>query len=402
MKDLIFVTTRIPYPPTEGHQIRTYHLLRRLAGEYNVHLLSFCRTDEEPQNAEHLRSFCKSVKLFDIPLQRSKLRLVWELLTSPVKKIPFVVTRYRSKELSSELGQLVSRLNPSLLHLDMLPLADYRNQAGKSPIVINNHNVESLLLKRRATATGNILEKIFFWIQARKLSIFERNACNDVNKVLVCSAQDKKVLQILAPKANIVVIPNGVDSQYFVNQSDKVDTNQLVFVGGMGWYPNKDGIDYFCKEILPLVREHNPNIKLVVVGKTNGVKKNRIHQDEAEYVGFVEDFRPVVAEAGIYIIPLRVGSGTRLKALEAMSMSKAIVSTSIGIEGIEVESGNHLIIADSPTEMADAIIQLISDKERIKELGKSCRKLVEERYDWGPIGDRLVSLYQDMLTKDGQ
>ena len=400
MKRILFITTRIPYPPKEGHQIRTYHLLRQLAKDYEVHLLSFCRKDERCDHIEGLKDICTGGSTFPIPLQHNRLRLVWEILISPLRRLPFVVTRYKSNELSVAIEQAIKDYHPDLIHLDMLPLGIYIKQIQGFPVVLNNHNVESLLLTRRAQATRNPLFKLFFHIQAIKLKKFEIESCSIVDRVLVCSETDQAVLTALVPEARIEVIPNGVDCEIYKPSEQKPDIRELVFVGGMGWFPNRDAINYFLAQILPELHDKDENIKLTVVGKTGDLKLPESMEGIVEFTGFVDDFRSIVHRAGIYILPIRIGSGTRLKALEAMAMGKAIVSDPVGVEGIDLQNGKDVLLASDAGSFVQGILDLVNNPELAKQLGMQARKLAVEKYDWKIIGENLSRLYAGLIYSE--
>lgn len=407
MAKILFVTTRIPYPPWEGHQIRTYNLLKRVCDVHEVTLVSFVRSDEDPVHAEHLRTICKSVDLIKIPADQSKFKLFKTILAGVVTKLPFVVRKYTAPEMEQRLREVIEQDSPDLIHFDMLPLAQYLPLCGNTPTVLNDHNVESLLVERRAEAASLIAEKVFFSNQAPKLEQFEIFASKTATQVLACSQDDADILSKMGQSDGnnkaISIIANGVDIEQFQpNQEDisgsvQVDPNKIIFVGGMGWFPNKDGMNFFIKEAMPLISKKNSDASLTVVGKSDGLEIPDQLRDKVSATGFVDDFRPLVHEAGVYILPLRVGSGTRLKLLEAMAMGKAIVSTRIGAEGVVLEDGKNILMADTPEEIAEAVLKLMGDAELRKRLGKAAHQQAEKLYDWRILGDKLLAVYDTML-----
>lgn len=398
MAKILFVTTRIPYPPWEGHQIRTYNLLKRVCEQHDVHLVSFVRKDEDPAHADHLRTLCQSVDLIPIPADQNRAKLVITILAGFVTKTPFVVRKYYSSAMDEKLRIVIDHTSPDLIHFDMLPLAQYLPLCRDIPTVLNDHNVESLLVERRAESASSLPEKIFFSNQAHKLERFESFAATNASQVLACSRDDADTLSQMADGKVIHVIANGVDTEAFV-PSDKVQPgpNKIIFVGGMGWFPNKDGMNFFIREALPLICAKNPEAKLIVVGKSEGLVIPEAMQDKVMVTGFVDDFRPLVHEAGVYILPLRVGSGTRLKLLEAMAMGKAIVSTTIGCEGVELEHEKNILIADTPEQIATAVLRLIQDEALRQRLGQAAHNLAKRSYDWRSLGDKLLGVYKSIL-----
>ncbi len=398
MAKILFVTTRIPYPPWEGHQIRTYNLLKRVCEEHEVTLVSFVRSDENPEHAEHLRTICKSVDLIKIPADQGKPKLLTTILSGVVTKKPFVVRKYSAPEMEQKLQEVIEQDTPDLVHFDMLPLAQYLPLCGDIPTILNDHNVESLLVERRAEATSSIPEKVFFSNQAPKLEKFEEFATQNATEILACSQDDAEILSRMGNGKGIHIIANGVDIEQFIPSDDvQVDHNKIIFVGGMGWFPNKDGMNFFIKEAMPLICEQNPDASLTVVGKSDGLEIPDQLKDKVSATGFVDDFRPLVHEAAVYILPLRVGSGTRLKLLEAMAMGKAIVSTRIGAEGVVLEDGENILMADTPQEIADAVIKLMRNKHLRDRLGKAAHEQAKNLYDWRILGNKMLAVYDSVL-----
>ncbi|WDD99482.1 glycosyltransferase [Thalassomonas actiniarum] len=398
MAKILFITTRLPYPTNEGHQIRTYNLLKRICPSHQVHYLSLQRNDDDPSAVQHLESMCQSVQVFPIPNEHSKIRFAKDLLQGFFTKTPFVVRKYFSQELARAIEEKLTSEQFDLVHFDMLPLAQYANLLGNVPYVLNNHNVESLLLKRRAENADSLPEKVFFGNQGKSLHQFEADVCARAKETFVCSQIDADILQALSPAAKISVVENGVDTQFFSPGKQEQVENSLVFVGGMGWFPNKDGMIFFMDEVMPKILAKVPDAKLTLVGKSTGVQIPPDVKDNITVTGFVDDFRPIVASAAVYILPIRVGSGTRLKLLEAMAMGKAIVSTSVGAEGVNLSADENIIYADDASAFARGIIALLTDSEKNSRFGHSARDLATGKYDWDIIANKLLSSYNTIIT----
>ncbi len=401
MATILFVTTRIPYPPREGHQIRSYNLLKSACRVHDVHLLSFARKDEGDVDTGHLEGLCASVNAIDIPLEHRPMKWLEVLTASAFTERPFVVHKYHSPEMERRIVECIERNAPELVHFDMLPLAQYRNCCRNLPVVLNEHNVESLLLERRAEASLHSLPvRRFLASQARKLRGFESRACRSADRVLSCSPEDASLLRSLAGECSVDVIPNGVDVEYFVpGTPSEHDPYEMVFVGGMGWFPNRDGMTFFLHEVMPLVCERFPQAHCTIVGNSDGLAIPAGLTDKVRLTGFVEDLRPWVQRAGVYVLPLRVGSGTRLKLLEAMAMAKPVVSTPVGCEGVAVTHERELLMAEHPAEMANAIVRLMQEPDLALRLGERARRKVMEMYDWRVIGERLLTVYRGLLEQ---
>jgi glycosyltransferase involved in cell wall biosynthesis len=281
-----------------------------------------------------------------------------------------------------------------LVLLDMLHLADYMDLFPHTPVVLGEHNVEYVILKRRAENETRLLGRLYLRYQCTKLRRFEARACTRATHVIAVSAIDARLLREIAPLAHITVVPNGVDTAYFAGADLPTSRVSLVYVGGFTWFPNQDAIQYFCDQMLPLIVKQIPTLVLTVIGKNpdSAVTRKIAATLHVRLAGQVDDIRPHVAAATVYIVPLRIGGGTRLKILDAMAMSKAIVSTSVGCEGLDVEDGRNIVIADAPERFADAVVRLMKDPERALELGRQGRMLAERRYDWSVLAADLLQV----------
>jgi glycosyltransferase involved in cell wall biosynthesis len=250
---------------------------------------------------------------------------------------------------------------------------------------------------------------LYSLIQWKKLSRYEAMICRLADRVVAVSEADKRALQRLVPGLEVTVVPNGVDTEFYNDQfpmtNDQVRIghwdlvighSSLVFTGKMDFRPNVDAVVWFCQEVLPLVRRRIPDVRFYIVGQSPHRRVLRLADDPVVTVtGYVDDVRPYIASACVYVVPLRMGGGTRLKVLEAMAMGKAIVSTSLGCEGFEgLVSGRELFIADAPEEFAQRVVELLDDTSRRERLGWAARRFVEERYDWRLIVPRLEQVYK--------
>jgi glycosyltransferase involved in cell wall biosynthesis len=268
---------------------------------------------------------------------------------------------------------------------------------GRAITVMGQHNVESILLERRAERETRHLQGLYLRYQARKLARYEAAVCRRADRVIAVSEVDAGELAQMTGRQDIATIPNGVDTSYFEDHSGaSVKPASLIFVGGFTWFPNLDGIEFFCDEILPRIAEKIPDVSLTVIGQNPDNAKTRAiaANPRVKVAGRVDDIRPFVAEAAAFIVPLRIGGGTRLKILDALSMGKAIVSTSIGCEGLAVEDGKSILTGDSADAFADRVVKVLRDPELGRRLGAEGRQLVRSVYDWEVIGNRLRNIYK--------
>ena len=397
MARLLFVTSRLPYPPREGHQLRSWNLLRAAARDHQVDLLSLQRPEDAAEPDPVLRALVASVHCVPLSSVRDPRAALQMLGRWVGKGHSLLSARYLSDALQQRFRELVTRAD--LVHLDILAVAGLiRCTPSRVPVVLNEHNVEHQLLHARAQIESRAWRRVLLRLQASELERFEKAACLAAAQVLACSQPDAQRLAELAPKTPVTAIPNGVDlSQFQPRQLPGPNSPTLVFVGQMSWFPNRDGIEYFLSEILPLIRKRHP-AHLKVIGQRGGMQAPPALEAAVEFTGFIDDLRPPVLDAAVYVVPLRAGSGTRLKILEAMAMGKAIVSTRIGAEGIALVDGEDALLADTPEAFSAAVCRLFEDPELRERLGRAARLKAEREYGWEAIGDRLLEVYAKVLA----
>ncbi|MFT3761952.1 MAG: glycosyltransferase family 4 protein [Pseudoxanthomonas sp.] len=402
MARILFLTSRLPYPPREGHQLRSWHLLKVLASQHQVTLLSFLREEDDAGGLSMLRDTCAAVETFPIPAERSRLRLASALVRSLTTRTPFVAAKYASPALRERLSVLAR--DSDLVHFDILPLMAHADCVPVGvPVAFNAHNVESALALTRAGMESRFLHRRFLHSQHARLRGFEQAACRRADAVLACSDDDLVQLQRMAPDTPMRVVPNGVDlDENHPADRPPAHPDRLVFVGQMGWFPNRDGVDWFLREIFPRILAVRPQTRFELVGKSDSLEIPADVSPSVIRAGFVPDLRPHVHDAAVYIVPLRAGSGTRLKVLEAMALGKAIVTTHIGSEGIALEDGVSARYADDAEGFARAVVELLDDPQRAHELGAAARAAAESRYGWDAIGRDLLDFYAGLLSRAPQ
>jgi len=402
--NVLFVTPRLPFPPDTGAKIRTFNLLKEVSRHCRVTLLSFYERPEDLKIRPLLETFCH--KVLTVPnASYQKHQIVKGLARSLLDTRPYVIGKYWAPWMIEALRRCLYTAHYDLVHLDHLHMGQYVEYLNGVPCVIDDHNVEHRLWERYLKNENNPLKKLYITQQVRKMRHFEKKICQKATLCTAVSETDRDDLLKLAPKARVVVIPNGVDTEYFAprsvsSSSPNVETSPhtLVFVGSMDWLPNDDAMIYFCQEIFPLVHKKIPEAKLYIVGR-NPSKTVRSYQSERVIViGAVEDVRPYLAQARIAIVPIRIGGGTRLKILEAMAMEKPVISTSVGAEGIEITPGKDIVIADDPMDFAKGVLYILKNPGAGVKLGENGRKLVKEKYDWKIIGNRLSMVYEDLTN----
>ena len=396
--NILFLAPRMPLPADTGGKIRTLNILKQLALESTVHLVCF---SFEANDKDYLSDLQKlGIKVTFVPMLETTMfqRIYWLFFHG----MPISLIKYHTTAMEQALKSLLKNEKFDAIHVDHLHMAHYLNCFKRIPCMLDEHNVEYKILQRCAAVEKSLPKKIAYQDQSKKMNHFESEAAQKFSCVFTCSIDDRILLnKITNGLVPIYVVPNGVDTDYFQPDTNEVMEDALVFTGSMDWLPNDDGITYFCKEILPLIWERNEKIKLYVVGKSpsQSVKELAAKDNRVIVTGRVDDVRPYIAKSKVFVVPLRVGGGTRLKILEAMAMGKAIVSTSIGAEGITYTQDENILLADSPEEFANKTVNVIADSPKIQTLGEKGRELVLESYDWRVVGRQLRHFYKKVIDE---
>lgn len=405
-KKILILTPQFPYPPHQGTTIRNYNLIAGLARRHQVHLL--CFGEPEASRGTVLDHLCRSVQVVRPPMRSTRRRMTGLLFS----RLPDMAHRLPSARFRAALAVTLEREKPDVVEVEGIELAQYLFQAAasrageKDPLLVfDDHNAE-YLLQQRAFETDVRLPRrwigaAYSLIQWRRLRSYERRACRAADRVVVVSAADAEALRRLVPGLEPVVVPNGVDIEFYTapisspQDGAGPDVGDVIFTGKMDFRPNVDAVLWFAQEVLPLIRRESPPTRFWVVGRDPHPRLARLRGDPAIVLtGRVEDVRPYIAGAAVYVVPLRIGGGTRLKVLEAMAMSKAIVSTALGCEGFDLVPGQELVVADTPADFAAAVLTLLHDPARRERLGRAARRFAGSRYDWQILVPRLERVYE--------
>lgn len=399
---ILFLTPQLPYPPRQGASLRNYNLLRYLAEHHRLSLLSFAAPDTPPEHLAHLQCLCRAVRTVPPP-QRSTAHRLWALVTSTW---PDMAWRLRSPAYERALAAWLEDEPFDAVQVGGIEMARYLWQLERPgrprPLaVFDDYNAEWLLQKRACLTDARQPRRWpaagYSLLQWLKLRRFERQACRRASHVLAVSAPDARALAGLVPGLQPTVVPNGVDLQAYhpgLPPLAGMAHPSLVFTGKMDFRPNVDAVLWFAAEVLPRLWARQPGIHLYVVGQSPSPRLRALPADPRIVVtGWVEDTRPYIAGADVYVVPMRVGGGTRLKVLEAMAMGQAMVSTPLGVEGLGVTDGQEALLAEEPEGFAGHILALLAEPDRRRALGQAARRFVEQSYGWEAIGPKLEAVY---------
>lgn len=381
----LVVSGVFPYPATNGYAMRTWALLRSLAANgHAVDLLSFGKPEDLEGEGSEVRRICRMVEVIPHALASlSKGTDYWRRLRALPSPLPYGVARFRSREMQAKIHERLHSHPVDAVLCDTPYLLVNFPSALPAPLIVNTHNIEHLLLQRYSNHERNPARRTYAWLEGRKLRRWEQSAWARASLVLACSEQDRAAIGKLCPGLPIAVAPNVVDVDSYTPVFPG-DGSTVLYLGGMDWYPNRDAVEFFVSEILPELRTLVPGAKFVVAGRSPSEEFRRRFAGvpQVEFTGTLADIRAEIARAAVCVVPLRIGSGTRLKILEAAAMGKPIVSTRLGAEGLDFADGQELLLADDPRHFGRAVAGLLADASQRRALGQAARRRVERRYDF--------------------
>jgi glycosyltransferase involved in cell wall biosynthesis len=403
-RKILWVSHNVPYPPKSGVLQRNYNLLREASKRGEIYLLAVHQDKilPVPLNMDEARRelgrFCKRIETVRLAIDSSRAVWLWVVLKSVFTRDPFAANWIKSTQLGRKLRRMLSEIDFDLVHFDTISLAVYRDEVHGIPSVLNHHNMESKLMERRGKIEPHPLKKMYYRMEAKKIRRFEATHCRAFDVNFTVSDLDGEWLLEVDPELRIEVIPNGVDMEYFRPSGVPRVPGNIIFIGGMNWYPNRDAVMHLCRDIWPLVKKGFPSATLTIVGADPPQAVTTLASDDPNVTvtGFVDDVRPYYESADIYVCPMRDGGGTRLKILDSLAMKKALVSTTMGCEGVEVTPERNVLLADTPEQFLAQIERILTDSSLRNSLGEEGRRLIEHRYSWHVIGRKLDQVYESL------
>ncbi len=397
---VLVLSPKCIWPLTGGAEIRNFNLLRETAKLHDVYYLSFLFSPEERDHLAALQSYCKKVIGIDLP--RPAWRKALNAARSCVTTRPYVLYEYIRREMADALQEMIAREQIDVVHGHNLHMAQYAPLKNGAAFVYDTHNLDHVLWERFSRIQTNPARRAFARSQCHKFIHWQRFAAAHSEKIVTLSDQEREEYLRMAPDADVVTVPNGADIEFFQPRDDASEPHSIIYFANFEWKPQSDAGIYFHNEILPLVRKKIPNAKLYLVGNKPPEEVRRLASTNVVVTGFVEDIHEYIARAAVVVIPLRVGAGTKHRIFQALAMGKALVTTSVGAEGIPLKHGETAMITDDPQQFADYTVQLLNDAQMRSRLGENGRKLVLERYDWRSIYPTLDQAFHDAVRKRKQ
>ena len=393
---ILWVKTDFLHPTDRGGQIRTLETLRQLHAGNEVHYVAY-NDPAQPEGVRRAPEYCRRSYPVNRPIpSRGSARFFAQLARNLASPLPLAVGRYASPEMRGQIASLIHEHRFDSIVCDFLSMVP--NIPDLSRCVLFQHNVETVIWRRHAEHAPSALRRAYFRQQASRMFQCERDACRSAAHIIAVSEKDAAQMTELFGVTRVSPVSTGVDLTYFARPADRPAqagaAPQIVFVGAMDWMPNIDGALWFTEKVLPLIRAKLPTARLVLAGRSPVPELKALAAADPliEVTGTVPDIRPYLWDADLSIVPLRIGGGTRLKIYEAMAAGVPVVSTAIGAEGLAVEDGRHISLADTPETFAARCLALLESRVQARTLVAEALSLVTDRFSWAQVGRHFESI----------
>jgi sugar transferase (PEP-CTERM/EpsH1 system associated) len=399
---ILWLKSELLHPVDKGGKIRTYQMLKHINRAHDVTYMTFVSPNDSPESLEQSAEYCQQLAL--IPRSETRkngIHFYSDLALNLSSRLPYAIQKYRSAEMRRAVERELSERNHDVVVCDFLVPSINLARDSRCPTVLFQHNVESMIWRRHYEVQTNKIKKAFFRNQWQKMYWYEREACQAFDAVVAVSRNDREQMRNEFGLTQIYDVPTGVDTEFFRPLGTAREPFELVFTGSMDWMPNEDAIIYFIEKIMPRINGWNPQVTLTVVGRNPGERLKAMAESnrQIKITGRVDDVRPYIDKASAYIVPMRVGGGTRLKIYEAMAMAKPVISTTVGAEGLPIRDGKELLIADQPEDFAQAVIRALSDAPFAAKIGERARALVCERFGWERAAQAFIQVCEKVVNR---
>jgi glycosyltransferase involved in cell wall biosynthesis len=397
--NILQISSQVPVPETDGGKISIFGITKSLYRlGYNIDFVCYLKDADYSASMELMNKYC-TPHLLNVKTDNS----VWGALKNLFSDVPYNASKYRKKELLDYISKLLEQKKYDIIqieHLHMGWIVDFiKLKLPKTPVILREQNLEFKIMQRFYEKEKNIFIKFFSYIQYKKFIKFEPETCAKFDCCIMISDEDKKELLSLNPKINAVAIPAGVDTSLLNYPLKQNFGKKIVHIGNLDWFPNYDGLKWFLNEVFPSILNSFPDLELYIYGGGNFDKTEipSAIKNNVVFVGFVENLWQNLSDKALAIVPLRIGGGIRIKIIELLAYGINILTTSIGKEGIAVENGKHILIADSKDEFIKQTVDFFDNRVNNIELIKNGRKFISENYTWDAIIKKFDIIYRNLL-----
>ena len=397
---LLWVKAGRLLPVDTGGKLRSYHLARALAARHELTMLTYHDGPRDQAYERDIeREFPGAVTVRHGLPSSGRLATALRYVANIASPAPFAVTKFTASGVQRRIAEWANQRRYDAMICDFLSASRNFEHPPLTPTILFQHNVESSLWERQARHAPNPLLRLVYGLEASKMKRYEREAVRRFRHIVAVSEHDRASMIAMGNASQITVVPTGVDVAQFRDAAATEPTQPVVlFLGSMDWEPNIDGVEWMCREIWPRIRAAVPNAVFKIVGRAPGERTARLAADGVDVVGTVPSVEPWLAGAMAFVVPLRIGGGTRLKIFEAMSAGRAIISTTIGAEGLPVQNEKNILLADTATAFADAVIRVLTSRELRKSLSQEALAL-SATYDWSSVVDVFERVILDACAE---
>jgi glycosyltransferase involved in cell wall biosynthesis len=388
------------YPATTGGRVRSLNTISHLAHQHQITVITTHGHGDDPDGLKQRLAHVERVISvpYSVP-KRGSAAFSTAVVGSWFSPYPVDLWKWRIADVRRQVQMATANGGVDLCVADFLFAAVNVPLPGPVPVVLFQHNVEHLIWKRLAALETSPWKRALLEMEWRKLRAREADICRRADLTIAVSKDDQRRLQALDSQIRAAAVQTGVDTDYFRPGCFREVPHRLVFSGSMDWHPNEDAVCYFVDAVLPRIQSAVPGVTFTIVGRNPGIRVRELAARPGVTVtGTVDDTRPWIGEGAVYVVPLRAGGGTRIKIFEALAMGKAVVSTTVGAEGLTVEPNRHFLAADTPHDFADSVIALLSDAVRRQELGAAGRALVEEQFSWATVAGQFQQQCEEVVA----
>lgn len=393
------LTPYLPYPPVSGGQTRSYNLLKKLSENHQITLFSLIKEEKEKEMVEELKKFCNKVFVF----KRSKTPFTLNnILQTGFGLYPFLVIRNLVPEEKESLEKELKDHSYDLIHAETFYVMPHIPKT-KIPILLVDQTIEYLVYKHYVKVQAPLITKPFFSIDVAKLKYWETRFWKIADRVVAMSESDKNEMQRLVPNLNVDIVPNGIDINYFENyKTKKLKEPRVLYVGNFKWLQNVEAAEVLINKVWPLIKKKIANAKLWIVGRyiTDSIQKSA--SSDIEITENIGDIREAYSKSSVLVAPIEGPGGTRLKILESMAASLPVVSTPVGVEGLDIKNGVHAFVSDTWKGLADYAVEVIKNDKVAKSLGENAKEFVRNKYSWDVSAKILDGLYKEVVNAKGR
>jgi len=401
----------MPYPPFRGDKLKIYNLAKELSLNNDLYLITIAENEEDVNSIDELLQPNNTDTGFVGPRANPSRRVLFKSLTWIYKpkwhsaltaflgllsKRPLQVAYFRSTSFKKRLNEVLQNNEFDAIHVQHIRMAQYFESSVPTNAILDLPDAFSLYWKRRVEAAKNPVEKWFRSLEYKRLVAYEKRILPKFNKVLVCSAEDRKYLNELGI-FNVDLLPNGVNIKTFAPKgTDSIVSNRILFTGNMDYAPNVDAVQYFVEDIFPIILENVPSAEFIIAGQRPVKAVLDLASKSVKVTGFVENLADEYAKAHVVVSPLRIGAGTQNKVLEALAMNLAVVCSNVGFKGLGISHNEGILMADNSTTFANSVVAILQSEELRKKLGETGGQHVRNTFSWSAVSNQLLEHFNSI------